>query len=151
MVQTSYNPHDYEGPGIRQYVPPGGYLLHVGAVGAMAGGGWAAFSDISRVRNQQISRNEAISHTVTNAAIGAGAGLVVGAAAYLARHHPLAGTVAVLAVGVGALYLAGKAKTEQSRTIPVSREPEKKGAARVTGARRRRSGSTRRAIGSAKS
>ncbi|ODR95267.1 hypothetical protein AUC70_06140 [Methyloceanibacter stevinii] len=93
-------------------LPAGPYLLRTGATGAMIAGGWAAVTDLRRMREGEISRDEAIKHTVTNAAIGAGAGVLVGTAAHLARNHPLAGVAVVLAAGAGALYLAGQEKSE---------------------------------------
>ena len=79
----------------------------------MVASGWTAFSDVLRVRDQEITSREAISHVVRNAALGAGAGVLIGAAAHLARSYPLTGVVAVLAVGTGALYLAGQSQKQE--------------------------------------
>jgi hypothetical protein len=99
--------------GIGCFVPAGPYLLRVGAAGAMVAGAWTAYSDLARVRDGKISSNEAISRAVKNAALGAGAGVAIGAAAHLARTYPLTGVAAVLAVGAGALYLAGRNRSEE--------------------------------------
>ena len=90
------------------FIPPGPYLLRAGAAGAVIAGGWTAFSDVLRVRDQEIASTDAIYHTIRNAALGAGAGVLIGAAAHFARTHPLTSVATVLAVGAGALYLAGR-------------------------------------------
>lgn len=79
----------------------------------MIAGGWAAVTDLRRMREGELTRDEAIKHTVTNAAIGAGAGVLAGTAAHLVRNHPLTGVAVVLAVGAGALYMAGQEKANE--------------------------------------
>lgn len=98
---------------IHQVMPSGAYLVRAGAAGAMVAGGWTAFSDVLRVRNHEITSQEAISRAVKNAALGAGAGAFIGAASHLARTYPLMGVAAVLAAGAGALYVAGRAQEAQ--------------------------------------
>jgi ABC-type Mn2+/Zn2+ transport system permease subunit len=105
---------------IGYFVPPGPFFLRAGAAGAMVAGGWTAFSDILRVRDQEITSREAISHVVRNAALGAGAGVLIGAAAHLARAYPVTGVAAVLAVGAGALYLAGRTRTQSDQAASPS-------------------------------
>lgn len=104
------------------FIPPGPYLLRAGAAGAMIAGGWTAFSDVLRVRDQKLATEEAISHTIRNAALGAGAGVLIGAAAHFARTHPLTGVVTVLAVGAGALYLAGRNQGEREPSVQPASE-----------------------------
>lgn len=105
---------------IGYFVPSGPYFLRAGAAGAMVAGGWTAFSDVLRVRDQEITSQEAISHVVRNAALGAGAGVLIGAAAHLARAYPVTGVAAVLAVGAGALYLAGRTRKESDQAASPS-------------------------------
>ena len=94
-------------------VPSGPYLLRAGAAGAMIAGGWTAFSDVTRVRDGEIDAETAITHALKNAALGAGAGAMIGVAAHLARSYPLTGVAAVLAAGAGALYLAGRSQKQE--------------------------------------
>ena len=106
------------------FIPSGPYLLSAGAAGAMIAGGWTAFSDVLRVRDQEIASEEAIYHTLRSAALGAGAGLLIGAAAHVARTHPLTGVAAVLAVGAGALYLAGRNQGDREPAAQPASEPD---------------------------
>lgn len=96
------------GHGVGCFVPAGSYFLRAGAAGAMVAGAWTAYSEVPRVRDREITSEEAMSRVLKNAALGAGAGVVIGAAAHLAKTHPLTGVAAVLAAGAGALYLAGR-------------------------------------------
>ena len=109
--------------GIGYFVPSGPYLLGAGATGAMVAGGWTALSDVLRVRDQEITSEEAITHAIRNAALGAGAGVLIGAAAHLARAYPLTGVAAVLAVGAGALYLAGRSRKEEPQADQAASAP----------------------------
>ena len=105
---------------IGYFVPSGQYFLRAGAAGAMVAGGWTAFSDVLRVRDQEITSQEAISRAIRNAALGAGAGVLIGASAHLARAYPVTGVAAVLAVGAGALYLAGRTRTQSDQAASPS-------------------------------
>ncbi|MEG6508989.1 hypothetical protein V6C03_08395 [Methyloligella sp. 2.7D] len=93
-------------------IPAGPMLVRSAAAGAMIAGGWTAVTDLRRMRDDEISRDEAIKHTLCNTAFGAGAGVLLGSAAHLARNYPLAGVAVVLAAGSGALYLAGQKKAK---------------------------------------
>lgn len=117
-MSSAYNIQYYDNYGARLCVPPASYLIRAGATGAMVAGGWAAYSDLSRVKKQEISREEAVSRTLTGAAVGAGAGVLVGTAAHLARCHPMVGLAAVLAAGAGALYLAGSGTKQMVADSP---------------------------------
>ncbi len=102
------------------FVPHGSYLLTAGAAGAMFGGGWTALTGTTRVRDREISREEAIARMVKNAAIGAGAGVLIGTAAHFAKAYPLSTVTVVLAAGAVALYLAERGQ-EQEGTRPARR------------------------------
>lgn len=116
-------------------------LLRLAAAGAMVGGAWSVFTDAGRVRAEELSLPDAVRHTVQNAAIGAGAGMVVGAAACVAKTHPGIGVLAVLTLGVGALYLAERSRPQPVGPAAVDIEAESGSEAETPRPRRR----TRRA------
>ncbi|MCB9959728.1 MAG: hypothetical protein H6843_14120 [Rhodospirillaceae bacterium] len=110
-------------------LPLGTQLLRAGATGAMVGGGLSVAGDLARVRDQQISRDEAVSRAARKAAMGASAGVAVSLAARVARRHPVTGLAAVLAFGAGALYLAGRARVadadiDDAAAAPTSSQQE---------------------------
>ena len=63
------------GHGVGCFVPAGSYFLRAGAAGAMVAGAWTAYSEVPRVRDREITSEEALSRVLKNAALGAGAGL----------------------------------------------------------------------------
>ena len=73
------------GHGVGCFVPAGSYFLRAGAAGAMVAGAWTAYSEVPRVRDREITSEEAMSRVLKNAALGAGAGVVIGAAAHPAH------------------------------------------------------------------
>ena len=93
---------------VDQSVPSADALLRAGATGAMTAAVWSVYSQTGAVNSGSVSREAAIAQTLKHAAVGAGAGVVLGGAAHLARRTPLLGLAAVIAAGVGALYLAGR-------------------------------------------
>ena len=89
------------GPLVAQHsiTPDGGELLRASVSGAAIAGSWAAIYEAIRVRNNEITAEEAVRITVGSAAVGAGAGAVAQIASHVARSIPLLG-LAALAAGV---------------------------------------------------
>ncbi|MGC9449413.1 hypothetical protein [Cereibacter sphaeroides] len=99
---------------VERMVPPADALLRAGATGAMAATVWSVYSQSPSVTDGSIPRNSAISQAMKHAAIGAGAGVVIGTAAHVARRTPLLGLAGVIAACVGALYLAGRGRKPET-------------------------------------
>lgn len=92
-------------------VPSGNQIFRAGVSGAAIAGTWTAIYETMRVRNNEITAEEAIRTTATSAAIGAGAGAVAHIAAHLARGVPILGLGAVAAL---VLYLVSTPKKPAS-------------------------------------
>ena len=92
-------------------LPSAGQVARAGASGAAIAGAWTGVNEAMRVSNGEITTDEAVRTTVNSAAIGAAAGAVAQIASHVARSLPPFG-LAVLAFGVGALYLANQRKPE---------------------------------------
>lgn len=97
-------------------VPNGSQILRAGVSGAAIAGTWTAIYETMRVRNNEITTEEAIRTTATSAAIGAGAGAVAHIASHVARGVPILGLAAVAAI---VLYLAS------TSTKPASAEAKR--------------------------
>lgn len=107
----------FKAPSVREILPSGNQVLRNGAAGAMLASALTAITDVPRVRAGTVSRERALSHALRNAAVGAGAGVLAGAAAHLARRHPVAGVVTMLAAGAGAVYLAARSLPQAAAEV----------------------------------
>lgn len=111
--------HDAQHGGPQAVVPAGGDILRAGVSGAAIAGTWTAIYEAMRVRNNEITTEEAVRTTAASAAIGAGAGAVAHVASQAARSVPILGLAALAAV---VLYLMSPARK------PASAEPDRAGA-----------------------
>ena len=91
------------------HVPTTHAILRAGASGAAIAGTWTGVHEAVRVRNREASVDEAVRATAGSAAVGAAAGAEAQVATHVARRVPLAG-LAVVAIGLGALYLSQSGK-----------------------------------------
>lgn len=94
-------------------IPNAGEILRASASGAAIAGTWTAIYETMRVRNKEITAEEAIRYTANSAAVGAGAGAVAHIASQVARNIPLLG-LAALAAGV--VYIAST--SHQAGPVP---------------------------------
>lgn len=92
-------------------VPSGNQIFRAGVSGAAIAGTWTAIYETMRVRNNEITMEQAIRTTASSAAIGAGAGAVAHVAAHLARGVPILGLGALAAL---VLYLVSTPKKPAS-------------------------------------
>ena len=88
-------------------VPSGDQIIRASVSGAAIAGAWTGVYEAIRVRNDEITAEEALRATASSAAIGAGAGAIAVVASHVARSMPLLGLAARAA---SALYLASSAK-----------------------------------------
>jgi uncharacterized membrane protein YfcA len=95
-------------------LPTAGQVARAGVSGAAIAGAWTGVNEAIRARNGEMTTDEAIRTTVNSAAIGAGAGAVAQIASHVARALPPFG-LAVVAIGVAALYFANQRKPEAPR------------------------------------
>ncbi len=82
-------------------------IVRAGLNGAAITGAWTAINEVIRLRNNEITADEALRSTGNSAAIGAGAGAVATIASHVARNAPVLG-LALLAAGV--FFFANRAK-----------------------------------------
>lgn len=94
-------------------VPSGGAVVRAGLSGAAIAGAWTGIHEAIRVRNGEISSEEAVRTTLNSAAIGAGAGTVATVVGHVARSMPL---LALAGAAVGLVYLANQAPKTSATT-----------------------------------
>ncbi|PTQ71889.1 hypothetical protein [Celeribacter persicus] len=101
-------------------LPDASQIMRSGVNGAAITGAWTAINETIRVRNGEITTEEAVKATANSAAIGAGAGAVASVASHIARSIPLS-SLALIALGAGVLYLS---KQSKKTTPPAAPEAE---------------------------
>lgn len=98
----------------RSILPRASTVIQAGAFGATLGGVTAGVSEIARVKQGEITTDQAIENVVKSSAQGAATMAVATVAAQVVRSHPVFGFVALAAAGLGAFYVlsgAGKKRT----------------------------------------
>ena len=90
-------------------MPTASQVVRAGASGAAIAAAWTGVNETMRVRNHEITTDEAVRTTVNSAAIGAAAGAVAQVASTVARGLPPLG-LALLALGVGVVYFSNSRK-----------------------------------------
>ncbi len=104
-------------------IPPTGEILRAGASGAAIAGTWTAIYETVRVRNNEITADEAIQATAKSAVVGAGAGAVAHLASHIARSVPMIG---LAALAIGAVYFASASHAPAAHKAEPQPEPEHK-------------------------
>lgn len=103
---------------VRSILPKWGSVAQAGAFGAILGGVTSGVAEFARVRQGEISTDEAVETVVKSSAQSAATMAVASVAAHVVRSHPVFGVLALAAAGVGAFLVLGNAK----RTQPQPRE-----------------------------
>lgn len=94
-------------------LPGGGAVMRAGFSGAAIAGAWTGIYEAVRVRNGEISSEDAVRTTLNSAAIGAGAGTVATVVGHVARSMPL---LALAGAAVGLIYLANQSAKAPAET-----------------------------------
>ncbi len=86
-------------------LPRASSVLQAGAFGATLGGLSTGVMELARVRQGQITRQQALENVVKSSAQGAATMAVASVASQMVRAHPLFSVAALAAAGIGALAL----------------------------------------------
>jgi hypothetical protein len=81
--------------------------------------------EMARVKQGEISTDEAIRNLVKSSAQGAATMVVASVAAHVVRSHPVFGLAALAAAGIGAFMLLSGAGTGSARAAPAGNLPDK--------------------------
>lgn len=130
--EDEHGPH---GPGsekivgdqARSFLPSLSGVVQAGAFGAALGGVTTGVQDMARVKQGEITTDEAIDNVVKSSAQGAMTMAVASVAAQVVRSHPVFGFIALAAAGIGAFsLLSGKSKKEKDEpAVEASDLPDK--------------------------
>lgn len=90
-------------------LPNPGSVIQSGAFGAALGGMSAGVMEMARVKNGEISPDEAIRNVAKNSAQSAATMAVATVAAQIVRSRPIFGFIALAAAGVGAFIILSNA------------------------------------------
>ncbi len=90
------------GRGAGSLLPGAGSVVQAGAFGAALGGMTTGVAEMARVRQGQISTEEATRNVVRSSAQGAATMAVAAVAGQLVRSHPMFSFIALAAAGIGA-------------------------------------------------
>ena len=89
----------------RSLLPNIGSVVQAGAFGAALGGMTAGVTEIGRVRQGEITSEQAMENMVKSSAQSAATMAVASVAAQMVRAHPVVGFLALAAAGLGAFLL----------------------------------------------
>ena len=97
-------------PETRSVLPKWSSVAQAGAFGAILGGVTSGVTEFARVRQGEISTEEAVETVVKSSAQSAATMAVASVAAHVVRSHPVFGVLALAAAGLGAFLVLGNAK-----------------------------------------
>jgi len=113
MTQHEYPMQGYENQQAMQLQQDANLLLDAAKTGAVVGATGAAALNLHRMRNDQVTWQQALSNT---AKVGFTAGLATAAATAVGRifvRHPVLSLAATLATGTAVMYVLTDQKKEQ--------------------------------------
>ncbi len=122
-------------------LPSASSVVQAGAFGAALGGMTTGVMEMARVKNGEITTDEAIQNVVKSSARSAATMAVASVASQVVRSHPVFGFIALAAAGIGAfVMLSGpNGKTSPRQAVDATDLPEDdaaKTATRRTSARK---------------
>ncbi len=111
----------------RSMLPSPGAVLQAGAFGAALGGITAGVTETARVKQGEITTDEAVSNVIKSTGQSAVTMIVASVAGQVVRSHPLIGLAALAAAGIGAVVMlsnAGKVKEAVVETADAADTPD---------------------------
>ena len=112
----------------KSVLPSMSSVVQAGAFGAALGGVTTGVQEMARVKQGEITTDEAIENVVKSSAQGATTMAVASVAAQVVRSHPVFGFIALAAAGIGAFVLlsGGNKKNKAVGTTDLPDEPKAK-------------------------
>lgn len=109
----------------RPVLPSMSSVVQAGAFGAALGGVTTGVQEMARVKQGEITTDEAIENVVKSSAQGATTMAVASVAAQVVRSHPVFGFIALAAAGIGAfVLLSGGSKKKTAPAVEATDLPE---------------------------
>lgn len=133
-------------PAKRTLLPSVASVVQAGAFGAALGGIGTGVSELARVKQGEISSDEAIRNIVKSSAQGATTMAVASVAGHMVRAHPVVGIVVLAAAGIGALTVLSNVKPKKKTAVA---KAPRTGTAAAKTAKKAASGSTNTSAGNA--
>lgn len=120
----------FTGPGVveqeaRSILPSVGTIVQAGAFGAALGGMTTGVMEMARVKQGEITSDEAIRNVVKSSAQGAATMAVASVASQVVRSHPVFGIIALAAAGIGAFVILSGANANASQAPASAAQPAK--------------------------
>lgn len=131
-------------PAKRTLLPSVASVVQAGAFGAALGGIGTGVSELARVKQGEISSDEAIRNIVKSSAQGATTMAVASVAGHMVRAHPVVGIVVLAAAGIGALTVLSNVKPKKKTA---GAKATRTGAPATKTAKKAASGSTNTSAG----
>lgn len=103
-------------------------IVQAGAFGAVLGGMGAGVVELARVKQGEITSNEAVRNVVKSSAQGAATMAVASLAGQVVRSHPVVGVIVLAAAGIGALTVLSNASANKAAVAvapPVTKTAKK--------------------------
>ena len=109
----------------RSVLPSMSSVVQAGAFGAALGGVTTGVQEMARVKQGEITTDEALENVVKSSAQGATTMAVASVAAQVVRSHPVFGFIALAAAGIGAfILLSGGNKKKIAQSADATELPE---------------------------